>query len=99
MGYVKDQDWLEFLIQIPDEIPERYTTDVRLWLKRRFGLTGETVSNARKRCFPLREGYLSSLFNKAYKDLFGYVELVGKAGFDYYVDMYIPLLRLEFLFG
>jgi hypothetical protein len=25
MGYVKEQDWVEFLIQIPNEVPERFT--------------------------------------------------------------------------
>ena len=24
MGYVKDQDWFEYLIPIPEEVPERY---------------------------------------------------------------------------
>lgn len=93
MGYVKDQDWLEFLIQIPDEIPERYTRMFDV-VKRRFGLTVKRFER-KKDVFPYaRDIFL--LFNKAYKDLFGYVELSEKQ-IDYYVDMYIPLLRLEFL--
>ncbi len=93
MGYVKDQDWLEFLIQIPDEIPERYTRRFDV-VKRRFGLTVKRFER-KKDVFPYaRDIFL--LFNKAYKDLFGYVELSEKQ-IDYYVDMYIPLLRLEFL--
>ncbi len=93
MGYVKDQDWLEFLIQIPDEIPERYTRMFDV-VKRRFGLTVKRFER-KKDVFPYaRDIFL--LFNKAYKDLFGYVELSEKQ-IDYYVDMYIPWLRLEFL--
>ncbi|MGI6519884.1 MAG: GNAT family N-acetyltransferase [Fermentimonas sp.] len=93
MGYVKDQDWLEFLIQIPDEIPERYTRMFDV-VKRRFGLTVKRFER-KKDVFPYaRDIFL--LFNKAYKELFGYVELSEKQ-IDYYVDMYIPLLRLEFL--
>ena len=93
MGYVKDRDWLEFLIQIPDEIPERYTRMFDV-VKRRFGLTVKRFER-KKDVFPYaRDIFL--LFNKAYKDLFGYVELSEKQ-IDYYVDMYIPLLRLEFL--
>ncbi len=93
MGYVKDQDWLEFLIQIPDEIPERYTRMFDV-VKRRFGLTVKRFER-KKDVFPYaRDIFL--LFNKAYKDLFGYVELSEKQ-IDYYVDTYIPLLRLEFL--
>lgn len=36
------------------------------------------------------------LINRAYKDLYGFVEL-SERQIDYYVDMYIPMLRLEFL--
>jgi GNAT superfamily N-acetyltransferase len=36
------------------------------------------------------------LINKAYKDLYGFVPLTDRQ-IDYYVDMYIPMLRLEFL--
>jgi GNAT superfamily N-acetyltransferase len=36
------------------------------------------------------------LINNAYKDLYGYVELSDKQ-IDYYVDMYIPMIRLDFV--
>jgi GNAT superfamily N-acetyltransferase len=93
MGYVKDQDWLEFRIQIPDEVPERYTRMFDV-VKRRFGLTVKRFER-KKDVFPYARD-IFYLFNEAYKDLFGYVELSEKQ-IDYYVDMYIPLLRLEFL--
>ncbi len=93
MGYVKDQDWLEFRIQIPDEVPERYTRMFDV-VKRRFGLTVKRFER-KKDVYPYARD-IFHLFNEAYKDLFGYVELSEKQ-IDYYVDMYIPLLRLEFL--
>ncbi|MGI6574231.1 MAG: GNAT family N-acetyltransferase [Fermentimonas sp.] len=93
MGYVKDQDWLEFRIQIPNEVPERYTRMFDV-VKRRFGLTVMRFER-KKDVLPYARD-IFYLFNEAYKDLFGYVELSEKQ-IDYYVDMYIPLLRLEFL--
>lgn len=93
MGYVKEQDWVEFLIQIPEEVPVRF---VRMFdvVKRRFGLTVKRFERKNDVLPYAKE--IFKLINKSYKELFGYVELTDKQ-IDYYVDMYIPMLRLEFL--
>ena len=93
MGYEKQKDWVEFLIQIPSEVPERFSRMAEV-VKRRFGLTIKHFERKSDVMPYAREIFL--LINKAYKDLFGYVELTDKQ-IDYYVDMYIPMLRLEFL--
>ena len=93
MGYLKEQDWIEFLIQIPKEVPERFAR-VSEVVKRRFGLRVKRFER-KSDVYPYAKE-IFQLINKAYKELFGYVELTEKQ-IDYYVEMYIPLLRLEFL--
>lgn len=93
LGYVKDQDWLEYLITIPDEIPERYFRAGEI-VKKRFGL--ETIHLQQKKEVMPYAKEIFGLINRAYKDIYGYVELTEKQ-INYYADMYLPMLRLEFL--
>ncbi|MGI6047673.1 MAG: hypothetical protein ACOYEG_06650 [Petrimonas sp.] len=93
LGYVKDQDWLEYLITIPDEIPERYFRAGEI-VKKRFGL--ETIHIQQKKEVMAYAKEIFGLINRAYKDIYGYVELTEKQ-INYYADMYLPMLRLEFL--
>ncbi|HBG40064.1 GNAT family N-acetyltransferase [Limibacterium fermenti] len=93
MGYIKDQDWVEFLITIPRELPERFMRASEI-VKRRSGV--EVKHFARKDdVYPYAKD-IFRLINKAYKEIYGYVELTERQ-IDYYVDMYIPMLRLDFL--
>ena len=93
LGYVKDKDWLEFLIQIPSEVPDRFSRMADV-VKKRFGLTVKHFQKKQEIYPYAREMFI--LINKAYKDLYGYVELTDKQ-IDYYVEMYIPMIRLEFV--
>lgn len=93
MGYVKDKDWVEFLIQIPPEVPERFSRMGEI-VKKRFGLTVKHLQRKQDVYPYAREMFI--LINNAYKDLYGYVELSEKQ-IDYYVDMYIPMIRLDFV--
>lgn len=93
IGYVKDQDWVEFLITIPKEMPERFLRASEI-VKKRFGLDVKHLES-KKDVLPYARD-IFKLINRAYKDLYGYVELTDRQ-IDYYVDMYIPMLRLEFL--
>lgn len=92
MGYVKDQDWNEFLIPIPKKLPERFERVAHV-VEKRFGLIARRFEN-KKDVQPYAKGVFQ-LLNRAYKDLYGYVELTDRQ-IDYYVNMYIPMLRLEF---
>mgnify|MGYP001004896095 CR=1 FL=1 len=93
MDYIKDKDWIEFLIQIPDEVPERFSRMGEV-IKRRFGLTVKHFDRKKEVYQYARDIFI--LINKAYKDLYGFVELSDRQ-IDYYVDMYIPMIRLEFV--
>jgi GNAT superfamily N-acetyltransferase len=93
VGYVKDKDWLEFLIQIPPEVPDRFSRMADV-VKKRFGLTVKHLQKKQEIYPYAKEMFI--LINRAYKDLYGYVELTDKQ-IDYYVDMYIPMIRLDFV--
>jgi hypothetical protein len=75
MGYVKDKDWVEFLIQIPPEVPERFSRMGEI-VKKRFGLTVKHLQRKQDVYPYAREMFI--LINNAYKDLYGYVELSDK---------------------
>ena len=92
MGYEKDEDWHEFLIQIPKQIPERFERVGQI-VQKRFGLIVKHFKD-KKDVAPYAPEVFR-LLNRAYKDLYGFVELSDKQ-IDYYVNMYIPMLRLEF---
>jgi GNAT superfamily N-acetyltransferase len=92
MGYEKDEDWHEFLIQIPKQIPERFERVGQI-VQKRFGLIVKHFKD-KKDVAPYAPEVFR-LLNRAYKDLYGFVELTDKQ-IDYYVNMYIPMLRLEF---
>lgn len=93
VGYVKDKDWVEFLIQIPPEVPDRFARMADV-VKKRFGLTVKHLQK-KEEIYPYAKE-MFVLINRAYKDLYGYVELTDKQ-IDYYVDMYIPMIRLDFV--
>ncbi|NLC87085.1 MAG: hypothetical protein GX680_09110 [Bacteroidales bacterium] len=93
MGYMKDKDWLEFLIQIPSEVPERFSRMADI-VKKRFGLIVKHFDR-KQDVYPYAKE-MFKLINRAYKDLYGYVEL-SERQIDYYIDMYIPMIRLEFV--
>ncbi len=93
LGYMKDKDWVEFLIQIPSEVPERFSRMADI-VKKRFGLTIKHITKKQDIYPYAKEMFM--LINRAYRDLYGYVEL-SERQIDYYVDMYIPMIRLEFV--
>lgn len=95
LGYVKDVDWVEFRIKTPTEVPERYKRIAEIVQKKH----NLNVLKFKKAKDILNGGYGTKIFqllNEAYAKLYGYVPLSNKQ-VDYYVKMYIPMLRLDFL--
>lgn len=93
VGFVKDQDWKEFKIYIPDEIPEKHQRISQI-VRKKYGL--KTVKfKTRQEIYPYAKRIFQTL-NKAYAVLYGFSELSEKQ-IDYYVKMYIPMVRLEFV--
>lgn len=89
LGYEKDVDWIQVCIEIPKEIPEKYTRVARL-SKEMFGLTVRKLTHTDI----YKRGYgrkVFELLNQAYAPLFGYTELSDRQ-IDEYVNRYLPLI-------
>jgi GNAT superfamily N-acetyltransferase len=93
LGFTKDQDWKEFKIYIPKEIPERHQRIGEI-VKQKYGLKVLKFKK-RKEIWPYARRIFEAL-NKAYKPLFGFTPLTEKQ-IEYYVKMYIPMLRLDLI--
>lgn len=92
LGYKKESDWLEFLMEVPDEIPEKYNRIAEI-VKKKFGLRVLKYTN-RKR-IKMEYGHaLFHLINDAYKDLYQYSMLTERQ-IDHYIDVYLNLLNLD----
>lgn len=93
LGFVKDQDWKEYRITVPDAIPEKHLRISEI-VRKKYGL--KTLKfKSRKDIYPYAHRIFETL-NQAYSVLYGYSELTP-AQIGYYVDMYIPMIRLEFV--
>ena len=92
LGFVKDVDWLEFLITIPEEIPEKMQRISNL-VTQRYNLETIKYTNRKK----LVDDYGDAIFkliNVAYDELFGYSPLTDKQ-IKHYIKMYLPFLPLD----
>lgn len=91
LGYVKDQDWHEFKIYIPEGIPEKHQRIGEI-VKKKYGL--KTMKFTRtKDIMPYAQKVFETL-NASYAPLYGFAQLTQKQ-IDYYINMYIPMLRLD----
>jgi GNAT superfamily N-acetyltransferase len=93
LGYVKEQDWNEFIIQIPTAIPEKHRRISEIVLKK-YGLKIKKFKKI-KEIWPYAKR-IFGLWNEVYRPLYGYSELSNEQ-IDYYIKMYIPMLRLELI--
>lgn len=91
MGFVKDQDWHEFKIYIPDGVPEKHLRIGEI-VKKKYGLKVLKVKSA-KEVMPYAHPIFDAL-NAAYAPLYGFSKLTEKQ-IDYYIKMYIPMLRFD----
>lgn len=91
MGYVKDQDWHEFKIYIPEEVPEKHLRIGEI-VKKKYGLKVMKFTKT-KELMPYAQKVFETL-NVAYIPLYGFAQLTQRQ-IDYYINMYIPMLRLD----
>lgn len=92
LGFRKEVEWLEYVMDVPDAIPERYNRIADI-VKKKFGLRVLKYTSKKK----VRRDYGHELFrliNEAYDKLYGYSPLTDRQ-IDYYVAQYIPLLDLK----
>lgn len=92
LGFKPEVEWLEYVMDVPDAIPERYSRIADI-VKKKFNL--RVVKYTSKKKIKAEYGHaLFRLINEAYDKLYGYSPLTDRQ-IDYYVDQYIPLLDLK----
>lgn len=92
LGYVKDVDWVEYRITVPDKVPDKYMRIADV-VRRKYGLRTVKYTNRKK----LKDDYgvaLFELINQAYDQLYGYSPL-SKKQIEYYIGKYLGILRLD----
>lgn len=94
LGFKKESDWVEFLLEVPDKVPERYDRIANL-VKEKFGLRVLKYKNRSK----VKNEYGKEVFrlvNKAYEKLYQYSRLTERQ-IDYYIGQYLNLIDLDLL--
>lgn len=91
-GYEKESDWVEFLMEVPDAVPEKHLRIAEI-VKKKFGLNVVKYTSRRK----IKKDYGRALFhliNDAYKDLYQFSKLSDRQ-IEKYIDEYLGLLDLD----
>jgi len=95
LGLVKEADWNEYLITVPEVLPERFLRISELVKQKyqlrslRFNSKQELVKNYAKKIF--------DLLNVSYQDLFGFTKL-NEAQIYFYIKLYFSFFRLDTIF-
>ncbi len=93
-GYKKESDWIEFLMEVPDAIPDKYNRIADI-VKKKYSLR-VLKYKSRKRVKKEYGHALFHLINDAYKNLYEYSPLTERQ-IDYYINLYLDLLNLDLL--
>ncbi|MDE5975632.1 MAG: N-acetyltransferase, partial [Muribaculaceae bacterium] len=92
LGYKKDSDWMEFLIKVPEKIPEKMSRIAEI-VKKKYGLKVLKYKSRSR----IKNEYGRALFhliNDAYDGLYEYSHLTERQ-IEYYIDIYLGLLNLD----
>ena len=92
LGYRKESDWVEFIMDVPDGIPEKYARIADI-VRRKYKLRNLHYTSRRR----IKEEYGRALFhliNEAYDGLYEYSHL-SERQIDYYISLYLDLLNLD----
>ena len=99
LGYVKDTDWVEYEIQMPDEVDEKIAKAANIVLKRN---KLHLLEPRNKRHLLNYVDRLFDLLNEAYQDLYGVVALTPgqkksytKQYFDFIHPDFVPIVLDE----
>lgn len=91
-GFVKDNDYLEYKVRVPEVVPEKFSKITQM-VKQRYGLAVHKFTRHEL----LSEGYgrqVFTLLNQTYKDLYGFSEL-SERQIDKLVNDYIKIADLN----
>lgn len=91
-GWVKDNDYVEYFLPVPDKVPEKYAKIASL-VEKRYNLHVKKLT--RKDVFQGGWGRkLFEIINATYTNLYGFVSLTDRQ-IDQYVKMYMPMVDLN----
>lgn len=91
-GYEKESDWVEFVMEVPDAVPEKHLRIAEI-VKKKFNLRVVKYTSRKK----IKKDYGRQIFylvNDAYKDLYQFSHLTERQ-IDKYIEEYINLLDLS----
>lgn len=94
LGFVKEVDWIQLQMEVPEVIPARYTR-VANYVSQQMGLHVRKLT--RKEL--LQGGYghkIFNLLNLAYAPLFGYTEFTHQQ-IDDFLKRYVPLMEMRMI--
>jgi len=93
-GFVKDNDYVEFKVIVPEKIPEKYTK-ISQMIEKRYNLHVRTLT--KKEVFEGGYGHkIFHLINVTFKDLYGFSELTDRQ-IDQYIKEYFPIADLKLI--
>lgn len=92
MGFEKEIDWVEYRMQVPDAIPDKYARISEI-VKTKYRLRSVPLTSRKE----VKKRYgrpLFELINEAYADLYGFSPLTDRQ-IDAYVEQYLAIIRLD----
>lgn len=92
LGFEKEVDWVEYRMKVPEKVPDKYQRVADI-VQRRFNLHTVPLTSRAK----VKKEYGRAIFdliNECYSGLYGFVPLTPRQ-IDYYIDMYLGMLRLD----
>ena len=92
-GWVKDNDYVEYKLYVPEKMPEKYAKVAEM-IQKRYNLH---IKKLKKDEIFGENGYGQRIFdviNATFKDLYGYSTLTQRQ-IDQYVKMYLPMIDLS----
>lgn len=93
LGFVKEQDWLEFRVTFPDSMPDKMLAVAEM-IKKRYGFKLLTFTK-KSEIEPYKQK-IFDLFNDAFAQLFSTFVLPQKM-IDYYIAKYFPMLNPRYV--
>lgn len=93
LGYKKDQDWKEFHIQIPKQIPNKHQRISEIVMQK-YGLKIVKCKRLKQLFFYAKK--IFKLLNETYQPLYEYSELSDKQ-IQFYTKIYMSFLRLKMI--
>ena len=93
-GWEKDNDYVEYKLMVPDEIPEKYTK-IATMIEKRYNLHVRKMTKREV----MKGGYGQKVFdviNATFKDLYGYSEMTPRQIHDY-ISMYFTMLDMNLI--